>query len=77
MTISKFPRETARITTSRPQVQETRMTTLHNFFMLNMGVEMSLKWRRKGRENGELDGLKKTTPTIVIVSDVCVLTGSS
>jgi hypothetical protein len=30
----------------------------------------------KGREMGELLGLKKATPMIVLVSDVCVLSGS-
>ena len=34
------------------------------------------KGRGKGKEMGELVGLKKATPMIVLVSDVCVLTGS-
>jgi hypothetical protein len=28
------------------------MTTLHNFFKLNMGVEIFMKGREKGKENG-------------------------
>jgi hypothetical protein len=28
------------------------MTTLHNFFKLNMGFEIFLRWGQKGRENG-------------------------
>jgi hypothetical protein len=35
-----------------------------------MGVEIFLKG--KHRENGGVVGLKKATPTIVLVSDVCV-----
>jgi hypothetical protein len=48
---------------------------LHNYFQLNMGVEVFLKWGRVGKV-GELVGLKKATPMIVLVSNVCVLTGS-
>jgi hypothetical protein len=32
-----------RIITSSPKVQGTGMTTLHNFFKLDMGVEICLK----------------------------------
>jgi hypothetical protein len=45
------------------------MMTLHNFFKLNVGIEIFLN----GEGNGDL---KKATPMIVLVSDVCVLTGS-
>jgi hypothetical protein len=51
MIILKFPRKTTKITITRPQVQRTGATTLHNFFKLNMGIEISLKWG-KGRGNG-------------------------
>jgi hypothetical protein len=50
------------------------MMTLQNFFKMNMGSEISLKGVG---EMGELFGLKKATPMIVLVSDVCILTGSS
>jgi hypothetical protein len=48
MTISKFPRKTTRITTSRPQVQGARVKTLHNYFQLNMGIKISLKQGENG-----------------------------
>jgi hypothetical protein len=41
---------------------------------------MALRYFEVGRRKGkirELVGLKKSTPTIDLVSDVCVLTGSS
>jgi hypothetical protein len=41
-----------------------------------MGIEIFLKGGGVGKM-GELIGLKKATPMIVLVSDVCVLTGSS
>jgi hypothetical protein len=50
--------------------------TLHNFLKLNMGVEIFLKGGNVGKM-GELVVLKKTTPTIALVSDVCFLTGCS
>jgi hypothetical protein len=34
------------------------------------------KGRGKGKKMGELVGFKKATPMIVLVSDVCILTGS-
>jgi hypothetical protein len=42
-----------------------------------MGAEIFLKGGERGGKMGELVGLKKATPMIVLVSDVCVLTGSS
>jgi hypothetical protein len=45
-------------------------------FKLNMGVEIFLKGGGKGREMGELVSFKKATSMIVLVSDVCILTGS-
>ena len=41
-----------------------------------MGVEISLGVGERVGKVGELVGLKKATPMIVLVSDVCVLTGS-
>ena len=41
-----------------------------------MDVEIVLKGRGRVEEMEELVGLKKATPKIVLVSDVCVLTGS-
>jgi hypothetical protein len=51
------------------------MTTLHNFFKLNVGIEKCLKGERRVEKMGELVGLKKATQMIV-VSDVCILSGS-
>jgi hypothetical protein len=64
------------ITSSSPQSQKTGLTTLLNFFKLNMGFEIF--WRGRGRVGKiwDLVGLQKATPMIVLVSDVCVLTGS-
>jgi hypothetical protein len=75
MTISKFPRKTTKITTSSPKAQGNGTTTLHNFLKRNMGVEIFLK-EGKVEKMRELVGLKKAIPMIVLVSDVCVLTGS-
>jgi hypothetical protein len=50
--------------------------TLHNFFKLNMGVEIFLKEGGRVGKMGELVDLMKATSMIVFVSDVCVLTGS-
>jgi hypothetical protein len=41
-----------------------------------MGVEIFLKGGGRVGKMGELVGFKKSTPTIVLISDVCVLTGS-
>ena len=41
-----------------------------------MGIEIFLKGGGRVGKMGELVGLKKATPMIVLVSDVCVLTGS-
>jgi hypothetical protein len=51
------------------------MTTLHNFFKLNVGIEKCLKGDRRVGKMGELVGLKKATQ-VIVVFDVCVLTGS-
>jgi hypothetical protein len=40
------------MTTSSPKAQLTGMTTFHNFFKPNMGIEISLKGMGKCRENG-------------------------
>jgi hypothetical protein len=73
MAISKFPR--IRITSSSPKAQGTGLTTLHNFFKLNKALKYPWRGGRVGKM-GELVGLKKATPMIVLVSDVCVLTES-
>ena len=39
-------------------------------------AEIFLKYGKRIGKIGELVGLKKATPTSVLVSDVCVLTGS-
>jgi hypothetical protein len=41
-----------------------------------MGIEIFLKGGGRVGKWGTLAGLKKATPKIVLVSDVCVLTGS-
>jgi hypothetical protein len=38
-----FPERQLRITTSSPKAQGIGMMTFHNFFMLNMDVEIFLK----------------------------------
>ena len=63
------------ITTSSPKAQGTGAMTRYNFFKLNMGIEIFLRGYRVGKM-GELVGLKKATPMIVVASDICVLTGS-
>ena len=63
------------ITTSSPKAQGTG-TTLHNFFKVNMGVDIFWKKWRRVEKIGELVGLKKAIPRILLVSDAIVLTGS-
>ena len=73
MTTSTFSRKTIY---NNPQTQGTGAMTLYNFLKLNMGFEIFLRGGGRVGKMGELVGLKKAPPMIVLVSDVCVLTGS-
>jgi hypothetical protein len=50
--------------------------TLHNFFKVNMVIELFFEGRGKDREMGEFVGGKVATPMIILISQVCVLTES-
>jgi hypothetical protein len=77
MTIAIFSRKTTYNNHFQPQSPGNWVKTLHNFFKLNMGVEIFEGVLGKVGKIRKLVDLKKATIMIDLVSDVCVLTGSS